>query len=118
MTLVAFVGYMATASSGYSPEWLALGAAMLVIPAVYVKAEPCIGTKDTACVDACPVDCIHPKSDEDDHETEELLYIDPEECIDCGACVPVCPVSAIFALEDLPEKWDAFTERNAAYYNK
>ena len=84
----------------------------------YVIAEPCIGTKDTACVDACPVDCIHPKKDEPAHATEELLYIDPVECIDCGACVPVCPVSAIFALDDLPEKWAAFTERNAKYYGR
>src|SRR6516164_6793079 len=62
----------------------------------YVIAEPCIGTKDTACVDACPVDCIHPKKDSDKYAAEEMLYIDPVECIDCGACVPVCPVSAIF----------------------
>ena len=52
------------------------------------------------------------------HASEEMLYIDPVECIDCGACVPVCPVSAIFALDDLPEKWKAFTERNAAYYGR
>ena len=84
----------------------------------YVIAEPCIGTKDTACVDACPVDCIHPKKDEPAYATEELLYIDPVECIDCGACVPVCPVSAIFALDDLPEKWNAFTERNAKYFGR
>jgi NAD-dependent dihydropyrimidine dehydrogenase PreA subunit len=84
----------------------------------YVIAEPCIGTKDTACVDACPVDCIHPKKDEPNHAEAELLYIDPIECIDCGACVPVCPVSAIFALDDLPEKWADFTARNAAYYGK
>jgi len=84
----------------------------------YVIAEPCIGTKDTACVDACPVDCIHPKKDEPAYGTEELLYIDPVECIDCGACVPVCPVSAIFALDDLPEKWNAFTERNAKYFGR
>ena len=71
----------------------------------YVIAEPCIGTKDTACVDACPVDCIHPKKDETGYADSEMLYIDPVECIDCGACVPVCPVSAIFALDDLPEKW-------------
>ena len=63
----------------------------------YVIAEPCIGTKDTACVDACPVDCIHPKKDEAAYADSEMLYIDPIECIDCGACVPVCPVSAIFA---------------------
>jgi len=49
---------------------------------------------------------------------EALIYIDPVECIDCGACVPVCPVSAIFALDDLPEKWADFTARNAAYYKK
>ena len=79
----------------------------------YIIAEPCIGTKDTACVDACPVDCIHPKSDADDFETSEMLYIDPDECIDCGACVPVCPVSAIFAEEDLPEKWNEYIEKNA-----
>jgi ferredoxin len=84
----------------------------------YVIAEPCIGTKDTACVDACPVDCIHPKKDEPAYATEELLYIDPVECIDCGACVPVCPVSAIFALDDLPEKWSGFTARNAAYFGR
>ena len=84
----------------------------------YVIAEPCIGTKDTACVDACPVDCIHPKKDEPAYAEEEMLYIDPVECIDCGACVPVCPVSAIFALDDLPEKWKSFTERNAKYYGR
>ena len=50
----------------------------------YVIAEPCIGTKDTACVDACPVDCIHPKKDEAAFATAELLYIDPVDCIDCG----------------------------------
>jgi ferredoxin len=65
----------------------------------YVIAEPCIGTKDTACVDVCPVDCIH-----------------PDECIDCGACVPVCPVTAIFALEDLPEKWTSYTPVNADWF--
>ena len=89
----------------------------------YVIAEPCIGTKDTACVDACPVDCIHPKKDTtyDDGRTTfddvPQLYIDPVECIDCGACVPVCPVSAIFALDDLPEKWKKYTELNESYVN-
>ncbi len=84
----------------------------------YVIAEPCIGTKDAACIDACPVDCIHPKKDEANFDDVELLYIDPVECIDCGACVPVCPVSAIFALDDLPEKWTDFTQKNAAYFNR
>jgi NAD-dependent dihydropyrimidine dehydrogenase PreA subunit len=84
----------------------------------YVIAEPCIGTKDTACVDVCPVDCIHPRKDEAPHESATQLYINPTECIDCGACVPVCPVTAIFALEDLPEKWQSFTAGNADYYKK
>ena len=88
---------------------------------LYVIAEPCIGVKDTGCVDACPVDCIHPKKNTryDDgrpvFDDVSQLYIDPVECIDCGACVPVCPVSAIFALDDLPEKWKQFTELNASY---
>jgi len=84
----------------------------------YVIAEPCIGTKDTACVDACPVDCIHPKKDEPSHATEAMLYIDPVECIDCGSCGPVSPVSAILALDDRPAKWTEFTPRNAAYFGR
>ena len=74
----------------------------------YIICEPCIGTKDTACVDVCPVDCIHPRKDEGDFATAELLYIHPDECIDCGACVPACPVEAIFALDEVPEKWKRF----------
>ncbi len=84
----------------------------------YVIAEPCIGTKDAACVDACPVDCIHPKKDEAGFADVEMIYIDPVECIDCGACVPVCPVSAIFAQDDLPEKWAKFTQINADYFKR
>jgi NAD-dependent dihydropyrimidine dehydrogenase PreA subunit len=84
----------------------------------YVIAEPCIGVKDAACIDACPVDCIHPKKDSEKFAPEEMIYIDPVECIDCGACVPVCPVSAIFALDDLPEKWAEFAQRNAAYFGR
>jgi len=84
----------------------------------YVIAAPCIGTKDTACVDVCPVDCIHPRKDEPTYESETQLYISPVECIDCGACVPVCPVTAIFALDDLPEKWQNFTAINADWYTK
>ncbi len=87
-------------------------------PMAYVIAEPCIGTKDTACVDACPVDCIHPKKDEATFGEVKMLYIDPVECIDCGACVPVCPVSAIFTLDDLPEKWASFAQENAAYFGR
>lgn len=84
----------------------------------YTIAEPCIGTKDTACVDVCPVDCIHPRKDEGNFEAETQLYINPDECIDCGACVPACPVQAIFPNEDVPEKWTSFIEVNAAWYKK
>jgi NAD-dependent dihydropyrimidine dehydrogenase PreA subunit len=84
----------------------------------YVIAEPCIGTKDTACVDACPVDCIHPKKDESGYEGVQQLFIDPVECIDCGACVPVCPVSAIYAADDLPDKWKEYEQTNAAHFGR
>jgi len=84
----------------------------------YVIAEPCIAVKDTACVDVCPVDCIHPRKDEANFQSEPQLYINPDECIDCGACVPVCPVTAIFAMEDLPQKWTRFAEINAEWYKQ
>ena len=73
----------------------------------YVIAEPCIDEKDRSCVDVCPVDCIH--------EAGRMLVIDPEECIDCGACEPECPVEAIFPEDALPEKWATFVAINAAY---
>jgi ferredoxin len=63
----------------------------------YIVTEPCDKCKYTDCVEVCPVDCFH--------EDETILYIDPEECIDCGACIPECPVEAIFEEDDVPEKW-------------
>ncbi len=66
----------------------------------FVITDPCIGTKDSACVDVCPVDCIHPRKDEPEFAQTSMLYIHPDECIDCGACVPACPVAAIY---DSPE---------------
>ncbi|HLG42703.1 MAG TPA: ferredoxin family protein [Planctomycetota bacterium] len=80
----------------------------------YIIAEPCIGTKDRACVPACPVDCIHPTKDEDKGEIS--LYIHPDECIDCGACVEPCPVDAIYAQDELPDKWKGYVEINAEYF--
>ena len=73
----------------------------------YVIVEACIGVKDRACVDVCPVDCIY--------EGEDQLYIHPDECIDCGACEPECPVEAIFPEDALPEKWEPFVKINYAY---
>ena len=73
----------------------------------YVITEACIGLKDKACVDVCPVDCIY--------EGPDQLFIHPDECIDCGACEPECPVEAIFPEDALPDKWNAFVEINYAY---
>ncbi|OGQ34352.1 MAG: 4Fe-4S ferredoxin [Deltaproteobacteria bacterium RIFCSPHIGHO2_12_FULL_43_9] len=80
----------------------------------YVICEPCISVKDTACVDVCPVDCIH----QSDDKSSTQLYIDPDVCIDCGACVPACPVEAIFPVEEVPDKWKQFTAVNAQYFKK
>ena len=82
----------------------------------HIIAEPCIGTKDTACVDVCPVDCIHPMDDDDRFENAEMLYIDPDDCIDCGLCIDECPVQAIFPEEDLPEEWYKYIQINADYF--
>ena len=72
----------------------------------FVVTEPCVGVKDHACVDVCPVDCIY--------EGEEHLLIHPEECIDCGACVPECPVDAIFEVSHVPDQWKNYIAQNAA----
>ncbi|MEO8215910.1 MAG: ferredoxin family protein [Acidobacteriota bacterium] len=82
----------------------------------YIITEPCIGTKDTACVDVCPVDCIHPRKDEADFEGAPMLYIDREVCIDCGACEPACPVQAIFPEDLVPEKWQNYIKTNDEHY--
>jgi NAD-dependent dihydropyrimidine dehydrogenase PreA subunit len=83
----------------------------------HVIAEPCIGVKDTACADVCPVDCIHPKKDEEGFAASDQLFINPADCIDCDTCVSVCPVSAIFAEEDLPEKWASYAEKAIKHYS-
>ena len=78
----------------------------------YIITEPCVGVCDTACLNVCPVDCIYPPEDYN-FETEEgkekmrvdgkQLYIHPDECIDCGACEPECPVEAIFPEDEVPD---------------
>ena len=80
----------------------------------YIICEPCVGTKDTACVDVCPVDCIHPRKDEPEFQTAEMLYIHPDECIDCGACEPECPWQAIFEEIAVPEVFAEDTKLNYA----
>ena len=78
----------------------------------YVITETCIDVKDKSCVDVCPVDCIHGSDD------DRMLYIDPSECIDCGACVDPCPVDAIYAEEDLPPDQQAYLEINHQYFTE
>lgn len=76
----------------------------------YVIAQPCIDVKDKACIDECPVDCIY--------EGPRMLYIHPDECVDCGACEPVCPVESIFYEEDLPAQWRQFGSANAEIFTE
>jgi ferredoxin len=71
----------------------------------HVVAEPCFACKYTDCVVVCPVECFY--------EGEQMVYINPEECIDCEACVPECPVEAIFHEDNLSEEWKAYKELNA-----
>ena len=71
----------------------------------YVVADPCIKCKYTDCVAVCPVECFY--------EGKNSLVIHPDECIDCGACEPECPTTAIFEESALPDKWKAYKELNA-----
>jgi Fe-S-cluster-containing hydrogenase component 2 len=74
----------------------------------YVIASTCIDVKDVACQEACPVECIY--------EGGRMMYIQPDECIDCGLCLSVCPVDAIYAEDELPEGERAFERANAEFF--
>ena len=74
----------------------------------YVIAQPCIDVVDRACVEECPVDCIY--------EGARALYIHPDECVDCGACEPVCPVEAIYYEDDLPAEFTPYLQDNADFF--
>jgi len=82
----------------------------------YVITEACIGEKDNSCVEVCPVDCIHPTSDEPGYEEAEHLHIDPVECIDCDACVEACPVDAIFPEDQVPAELTSYVAKNADFF--
>jgi ferredoxin len=95
----------------------------------YIIAEPCVGVCDTACVEVCPVDCIHHTQDDAGEVVKkkleagediegEMLFIDPEECIDCGACEPECPVEAIFEESEVPEEWHNFIAMNYEHFGQ
>ena len=70
----------------------------------YIVTEPCIGVNDKSCMTVCPVDCIY--------EGEDMVYIHPGQCIDCGLCEPECPVTAIFVDSDVPKNWHHYIKIN------
>jgi len=74
----------------------------------YLIAQPCVDLKDKSCMEECPVDCIY--------EGGRMLYIQPDECVDCGACEPVCPVEAIYFEDDVPEQWRDFAKVNSEFF--
>ena len=76
----------------------------------YVIGQPCVDIKDRACVDECPVDCIY--------EGARMLYIHPDECVDCGACEPVCPVEAIYYEDDVPEPLRPYIDENVKFFTE
>ena len=75
----------------------------------YVICEPCVGVKDGACLDACPVNCIYPAPREG---LPDMLFIHPGECIHCNLCTTECPVGAIFPDEDVPDEWQQYIRLN------
>ncbi|MFI9332994.1 ferredoxin [Kitasatospora sp. NPDC052868] len=76
----------------------------------YVIAQPCVDVKDKACIEECPVDCIY--------EGLRSMYIHPDECVDCGACEPVCPVEAIYYEDDTPAEWREYRTANADFFEE
>jgi len=74
----------------------------------YVIAEPCVDVKDKSCREECPVDCIY--------DGTRMLYIQPDECVDCGACEPVCPVEAIYYEDDVPGQWQNYKKINTEFF--
>ena len=92
---------------GWPPS--ATGLNLRRIQVTYVIAQPCVDLKDRACVDECPVDCIY--------EGKRMLYIHPDECVDCGACEPVCPVEAIYYEDDTPEEWKEYYDANVHFFD-
>lgn len=76
----------------------------------YVIALPCVDVLDKSCIEECPVDCIY--------EGGRMLYIHPDECVDCGACEPACPVEAIYYEDDIPEEYADYRNVNVQFFGK
>ena len=77
----------------------------------YVIAQPCVDHNDKSCVEVCPVDCITA-----DPSADRKFYVDPENCIDCGACADACPNGAVFRSDELPTEWSPFAAIDATWY--
>lgn len=80
----------------------------------YVITAPCVA--DYSCVEVCPADCIHPTPDEPGFGSAEQLYINPQECIDCGACMESCPVDAVFSDDLLPDRYADYPKINSEHF--
>ena len=78
----------------------------------YVITQPCVDEMNQDCVDVCPVACIYFDSEDEDR----MLYINPDECIECAACESACPVTAIFQVDDVPAEWSEYTELNRLWF--
>ena len=76
----------------------------------YIVNDDCIKCKHLDCVEVCPVDCFY--------EGENMLVINPEECIDCAACEPECPVEAIYSDDSVPKEWDKYIKINYEYFGQ
>ncbi len=74
----------------------------------FVIAQPCVDVMDKSCMEQCPVDCIYPGA--------KQMFIQPDECVDCGACEMACPVEAVFHIEDVPAEWEAWTALNRDHF--
>src|SRR4051812_46954693 len=95
----------------------------------YVITKKCVGTCDSVCVDVCPVDCIMgpvpvdqiravPKTERGKRFPGIQMFIDPDECICCSACVAECPVAAIYLKDSVPAEYNDDVERNAEFFRK
>ena len=95
--------------------------------AIAVITEPCIAVCDTACVDVCPVDCIHgpvpvetiraTSNEERGNQFSGIqMFVNPKECVSCGACMPACPVNAIYEECEVPEHYRHYIELNAHFF--
>ena len=96
---------------------------------VAVITEPCVAVCDTACVDACPVDCIHgpmtpgqigaiAPEERPTRLAGTQMFVNPNDCIGCWACVPVCPGNAIYEEEEVPGEWQHYIQKNAEFFAK